>query len=61
MYFNPRNFIGHGSAKDLQDAVDGMEWYGQTTAVSCALVEAGNQMNTNDNINDVLIGMTNSL
>ena len=48
---------GHGSADDLQNAVDNMQWYGQTTAISCSMVEALNQLNTGDNINDVLIGI----
>ena len=40
----------------LQAAVDGMPWYGETTAIACALDEGANQMNTGDNINDVMIG-----
>ena len=40
----------------LQAAIDGMTWYGETTAIACALDEGANQMNTGDNINDVMIG-----
>ena len=48
----------HADGATLQQAVDDMTWYGETTAVACALDEGANQMNTGDNINDVMIGET---
>ena len=46
----------HGDEATLQAAVDGMTWFEQTTAIGCALDEGANQMETGDNINDVMIG-----
>lgn len=48
----------HADGATLQNAVDGMTWYGETTAIACALDEGANQMNTGDNINDVMIVLT---
>ena len=47
---------GNANGATLQAAVDGMTWYGETTAIACALDEGANQMNTSDNINDVMVG-----
>ena len=47
---------GNANGATLQSAVDSMTWYGETTAIACALDEGINQMNTGDNINDVMIG-----
>ena len=47
---------GNASGATLQAAVDNMAWYGETTAIACALDEGANQMNTGDNINDVMVG-----
>ena len=51
----------HADGATLQQAVDDMTWYGETTAIACALDEGANQMNTGDNINDVMIGMINQI
>jgi len=48
----------HGDEATLQAAVDGMTWFEQTTAIGCALDEGANQMETGDNINDVMIVLT---
>ena len=46
----------HASEAMLQQAVDGMTWFEETTAIGCAMNEGVNQMNTGDNINDIMIG-----
>ena len=40
----------------LQQAINDMLWYGESTDIACALDESANQMNTGDDINDVMIG-----
>ena len=47
---------GHYTNEQFATAIDGLNWHGKLTAINCGVQAGLDQLDTTDNVNDVLIG-----
>lgn len=47
---------GHYTNEQFATAIDGLNWHGKLTAINCGVQAGLDQLDTSDNVNDVLIG-----
>ena len=47
---------GHYTNEQFATAIDGINWHGKLTAINCGVQAGLDQLDTTDNVNDVLIG-----
>ena len=47
---------GHYTNEQFATAINGMNWHGKLTAIACGVQAGLDQLDTTDNVNDVLIG-----
>lgn len=47
---------GHYTNEQFATAIEGMTWHGKLTAIACGVQAGLDQLDTTDNVNDVLIG-----
>ena len=53
--------VQFASFNTLNTAIDGMTWWGGTTALAGAVIAATNQFDTSDDVNDVMIVLTDGI
>lgn len=51
----PTQFV---DTSDINSALNSLTWYGTTTAIADGITEGASQMDTTDNVNDVMIVIT---
>ncbi|CAG5089183.1 Oidioi.mRNA.OKI2018_I69.PAR.g12117.t1.cds [Oikopleura dioica] len=51
----PAQFV---DTSDINSALNSLTWYGETTAIADGITEGASQMDTSDNVNDVMIVIT---
>merc|ERR1712037_260099 len=51
----PTQFV---DTSDINSALNSLTWYGTTTATADGITEGASQMDTSDNVNDVMIVIT---
>ena len=51
----PTQFV---DTSDINSALNSLTWYGATTAIADGITEGASQMDTSDNVNDVMVVIT---